>query len=171
MRLERVAPRALRYFALAARMNPGTRPLKRDVRRGRGNHRCHCCPTLLAIGYSHPGIRPLRRRWRFSAPRLCAWHLLVGARDWSQSYFAVFFASTLTIGRLVYLRASLWLQWWPERSKEAHLQSLASRFVMSPSNHRFERSVKNGVARCARRDYFARTARSCRLTPAAQARR
>jgi hypothetical protein len=39
------------------------------------------------------------------------------------------------------------------------------------SNQRLERPVTVGMARCARWDYFARTARGCGRTPAAQARR
>jgi len=38
----------------------------------------------------------------------CAWHLLTGAKDWSQSYFAVFFGVALVIAGIVYLRAPLW---------------------------------------------------------------
>lgn len=38
----------------------------------------------------------------------CAWHLLQGARTWSQSYFAVFFAVAMVILGIVYLRAPLW---------------------------------------------------------------
>jgi len=38
----------------------------------------------------------------------CAWHLLTGVRDWSQSYFAVFFGAALVIAGIVYLRAPLW---------------------------------------------------------------
>ena len=45
----------------------------------------------------------------------CAWHLLRGVRDWSQSYFAVLFALTLTIVGIVYVRAPLWRQ----RSQES----------------------------------------------------
>jgi hypothetical protein len=45
----------------------------------------------------------------------CAWHLLRGVRDWSQSYFAVLFGVTLIIVGIVYLRAPLWRQ----RSQES----------------------------------------------------
>jgi uncharacterized membrane protein HdeD (DUF308 family) len=45
----------------------------------------------------------------------CAWHLLRGVRDWSQSYFAVLFGVTLIIVGIVYLRAPLWRQ----RSQDA----------------------------------------------------
>ena len=38
----------------------------------------------------------------------CAWHLLRGVRDWSQSYFAVSFGVTLIVAGAVYLRAPLW---------------------------------------------------------------
>lgn len=38
----------------------------------------------------------------------CAWHLLRGVRDWSQSYFAVLFGVTLAAVGIVYLRAPLW---------------------------------------------------------------
>jgi hypothetical protein len=38
----------------------------------------------------------------------CAWHLLRGVREWSQSYFAVLFGVTLVIVGIVYLRAPLW---------------------------------------------------------------
>jgi hypothetical protein len=38
----------------------------------------------------------------------CGWHLLTGARDWSQSYFAVLFGVALVIAGIVYLRAPLW---------------------------------------------------------------
>lgn len=37
----------------------------------------------------------------------CAWHLLRGVRDWSQSYFAVLFGVILIIVGIVYLRAPL----------------------------------------------------------------
>jgi hypothetical protein len=36
------------------------------------------------------------------------WHLLQGARSWSQSYFAVFFGTAMVIVGIVYLRAPLW---------------------------------------------------------------
>ena len=38
----------------------------------------------------------------------CAWHLFTGARQWSQSYFAVLFGVTLVIVGIVYLTAPLW---------------------------------------------------------------
>jgi len=38
----------------------------------------------------------------------CGWHLLTGARDWSQSYFAVLFGVALVIAGIVYLSAPLW---------------------------------------------------------------
>ena len=38
----------------------------------------------------------------------CAWHLLLGVRSWSQSYFAVLFGVTLLIVGIVYLRVPLW---------------------------------------------------------------
>ena len=38
----------------------------------------------------------------------CAWHLLDGAKQWSQEYFALSFAVALVIGGTVYLRAPLW---------------------------------------------------------------
>ena len=37
----------------------------------------------------------------------CAWHLLRGVREWSQSYFAVLLGVTLVIVGIVYLRAPL----------------------------------------------------------------
>jgi len=37
----------------------------------------------------------------------CGWHLLTGARDWSQSYFAVLFGAALVIVGIVWLRAPL----------------------------------------------------------------
>jgi hypothetical protein len=37
----------------------------------------------------------------------CGWHLLQGARNWSQSYFAVFFGAAMVIVGIVYLRAPL----------------------------------------------------------------
>lgn len=43
----------------------------------------------------------------------CGWHLFTGARDWSQSYFAVLFGAALVIVGIVYLRAPL----WPRRSE------------------------------------------------------
>jgi uncharacterized membrane protein YesL len=45
----------------------------------------------------------------------CAWHLLRGVREWSQSYFAVLFGVTLVVVGIVYLRAPLWRQ----RSQES----------------------------------------------------
>jgi hypothetical protein len=38
----------------------------------------------------------------------CAWHLLEGARQWSQEYFAVLFGVAMVILGIVYLRAPLW---------------------------------------------------------------
>jgi len=38
----------------------------------------------------------------------CAWHLLSGARQWSQSYFAVLFSVAMVIVGTVYLKAPLW---------------------------------------------------------------
>lgn len=38
----------------------------------------------------------------------CGWHLLQGARSWSQSYFAVFFGAAMVIVGIVYLRAPTW---------------------------------------------------------------
>jgi hypothetical protein len=38
----------------------------------------------------------------------CAWHLLQGAKEWSQEYFAVLFGLALVIAGIVYLRAPLW---------------------------------------------------------------
>ena len=38
----------------------------------------------------------------------CGWHLLQGARSWSQSYFAVFFGAAMVILGIVYLRAPSW---------------------------------------------------------------
>ena len=38
----------------------------------------------------------------------CAWHLLQGARQWSQEYFAVLFGVAMVIVGIVYLRAPLW---------------------------------------------------------------
>jgi hypothetical protein len=38
----------------------------------------------------------------------CAWHLLQGARSWSQAYFAVFFGAAMVIAGIVYLRVPLW---------------------------------------------------------------
>jgi hypothetical protein len=37
----------------------------------------------------------------------CGWHLRQGARNWSQSYFAVFFGAAMVIVGIVYLRAPL----------------------------------------------------------------
>jgi hypothetical protein len=37
----------------------------------------------------------------------CAWHLLRGVREWSQSYFAVLFGVTLVVVGIVYLGAPL----------------------------------------------------------------
>jgi hypothetical protein len=38
----------------------------------------------------------------------CGWHLLEGAKQWSQEYFAVSFGIALVIAGTVYLRAPLW---------------------------------------------------------------
>jgi len=38
----------------------------------------------------------------------CAWHLLLGARNWSQSYFAVLFGLGMVFMGIVYLRAPMW---------------------------------------------------------------
>jgi hypothetical protein len=48
----------------------------------------------------------------------CAWHLLQGAKQWSQEYFAVLFSLALLIAGIVYLRAPLW-----ERPREADMPS------------------------------------------------
>lgn len=45
----------------------------------------------------------------------CAWHLFLGVRVWSQSYFAILLGATLVIVGIVYLRAPLWRQ----RSQES----------------------------------------------------
>ena len=38
----------------------------------------------------------------------CAWHLLEGARQWPQEYFAVVFGVAMVIVGIVYLKAPLW---------------------------------------------------------------
>jgi hypothetical protein len=48
-------------------------------------------------------------------------------------------------------------------------QRKQSRLQYQPSNQRLERTVKGKMARCARQDYFARTARRCHRPAAAQA--
>jgi hypothetical protein len=52
----------------------------------------------------------------------CAWHLLRGVRDWSQSYFAVLFGVTLVVVGIVYLRAPLWRQQSEESVNESSSQ-------------------------------------------------
>jgi hypothetical protein len=42
------------------------------------------------------------------------WHLLLGTRDWSQSYFALLFGISMVVVGIVYLRAP----WW-RRPREA----------------------------------------------------
>jgi hypothetical protein len=69
-------------------------------------------PTLGPIGRTFVALNRL-----FGAATLigglcllakCGWHLLQGARSWSQSYFAVFFGTALVIVGIVYLRGPLW---------------------------------------------------------------
>ena len=38
----------------------------------------------------------------------CAWHLLQGAKHWSEEYFAVLFGVAMVIVGIVYLRVPLW---------------------------------------------------------------
>jgi hypothetical protein len=104
-----LAPRALRNCAPAAPSGASARPLNFTVRD-------------VALDSSVPPSSPVERAFvavnrafgvlalvgGLSLLAKCAWHLLTGARDWSQSYFAVLFGVALVIVGIVYLGVPLW---------------------------------------------------------------